>query len=680
MGREHFLNSGITEHDTYKFTICDILRLRAGKTPDKTAFIFLKDGETDEEKITYRELHDEALRIAGAMTSRGVRPGERILMLFPPGLEFVEALFACFFAGMLAVPAYPPRKNRSLSRIISIVNDCKPGICLTVSDIRESFEKNFKDVEELSSLEWMTTDSESKTGSVPCQAIHIAPEDLAFLQYTSGSTASPKGVMVSHQNLMRNLEFLRQCYELTLETKSVHWLPVFHDMGLIFGVIEAIYAGYTGILMPPVSFIQKPVRWLWAISRYGAVLGGAPNFAYDLCAAKTTDEDCQGLDLTALRTLYNGAETVRKETLERFTERFGPYGFLPENFHPTYGMAEATLILAGGRVSEQPVYLYVDKDALEKHRVVIREENDVRAACQVSVGKPWIDTKMLIVDPDSLYRCREDEIGEIWVSGSIVAQGYWNKPKETAETFRAFTRDTREGPFLRTGDLGFFYQGELYVTGRLKDLVILHGRNYYPQDIEYLAEKSHPALRSNASAAFSIDREGEEKLVIVAEVERTAIRDLDVEAVCDAIRQQVGEELEQEVYAVQLLRTASILKTSSGKIQRRACKEAFLCNELDVVGDSVLKETSIADQIPAPSTDLVSILAWLLAWIHQQLKVPIEQIDSTRPITAYGLNSMKAVQLQNAFLQKYGINFPPYLFFEKITIGELAERASRLRQ
>ncbi len=277
-------------------------------------------------------------------------------------------------------------------------------------------------------------------------------------------------------------------------------------------------------------------------------------------------------------------------------------------------------------------------------------------------------------------RRREDEIGEIWVSGSIVAQGYWNKPKDTEETFQAFTRDTGEGPFLRTGDLGFFYQGELYVTGRLKDLIILHGRNYYPQDIEYLAEKSHPALRLNASAAFSIDRDGEEKLVIVAEVERTFIRDLDVTGICDSIRQQVGEEIEQEVYAVQLLRTASILKTSSGKIQRRACKEAFLRNELDVVGESVLKATTREREAAAPSSDLVSLQAWLLAWIHSQLKVPIEQIDSSRPITAYGLNSMKAVQLQNAFLQKYGINFPPYLFFEKITILELAERASRLRQ
>ena len=678
MGLENFLHGTITEEDTYTYTICDILKFRAEKTPDKVAFIFLKDGETEEEKITYKQLYGQAWKISHSIRNRGISQGERALLLFPPGLEFVKTLFGCFYAGIYAVPAYPPRKNRSFSRIISIVNDCDPKLCITISDIRESFEKNFLDVAELRSLLWISVDRESSVSDD--FTYMIKPEDMAFLQYTSGSTASPKGVMVSHSNLMRNLEFLHQCYELTPDTKSVHWLPVFHDMGLIFGVIEAIYAGYTGILMPPVSFIQKPVRWLWAISRYGAALGGAPNFAYDLCATKTTDEDCQGLDLTALRTLYNGAETVRKETLERFSERFKPYGFLPENFHPTYGMAEATLILAGGRVSEKPFYLYVDKDALEKHRIVIRDESDPGASCQVSVGRPWIDTKMLIVDPESLHRCRKDEIGEIWVSGSIVARGYWNKPGDTAETFQAFTKDTREGPFLRTGDLGFFYESELFVTGRLKDLIILRGRNYYPQDIEYLAEKSHPALRPTASAAFSVDLDGEERLVIVAEVERTAIRGLDIEAVCDAIRQQVAEELEQEVYAIQLLRTASILKTSSGKIQRRACKAAFLSSVLEVVGESILENKSLAFEPAAASSDAVSIQAWLMAWINGQLKIPIENIDPNKPVTVYGLNSMKAVQLQSAFLQRYGINFPPYLFFEKITIRELAERSSRLGQ
>lgn len=678
MGLENFLHGTITEQDTYTFTLCDILAFRAKETPDKAAFIFLIDGEIEEEIITYNDLYDLALRIAGTMSVRGIHSGERALMLFPPGLAFVKTLFACFYAGVFAVPAYPPRKNRSLNRIISIVNDCNPGICLTVNEIRDAFEKNFRDVDELRNLEWITTDAGSEKIAVTDNSIRVSPDDLALLQYTSGSTASPKGVMVSHRNLMRNMEFLRQAFELDAETKAVHWLPVFHDMGLIFGVLEAVYSGYTGILMPPVSFIQKPIRWLRAIAHYGAVLGGAPNFAYDLCVSKTTDEECDGLDLSTLRTLYNGAEPVRKETLDRFTAKFSAYGFQSENFYPTYGMAEATLILAGGKVRENPTYIYVDKEALKMNRIEIVDQMDEKACCQVSVGRPWIDTTEIIVDPETFQRCSEGIIGEIWVSGSIVALGYWNNIKATAESFHAYTKDTGEGPFLRTGDLGFYYRSELYVTGRIKDLIIIFGRNYYPQDIEYLVESSHPAIRPGASAAFSVEADGEEKLVIIAEVERTAIRDLDVTAVCDAIRQCIAEELELEVYAIQLLRTASILKTSSGKIQRMACKQGFLDKILDVVGESVLGEVSPVEEAPEGLDDLVSLQVWLLAWIHTTLNIPIERIDPGKPISVYGLNSMKAVLLQHDFLQKYGINFPPYLFFEKITIRDLAEKAYRL--
>ncbi|HNS16575.1 MAG TPA: AMP-binding protein [Bacteroidales bacterium] len=676
MGLENFLVGTVTDKDTFTYTICDILKFRAENTPDKVAFIFLKDGETDKETITYQQLYEQAWAVTHAIRSRGMQPGERALLLFPPGMEFVKTLFGCFYAGIYGVPAYPPRKNRSFNRIISIVEDCNPKLCLTVRDIRDSFEKNFGDVEELRSLHWISVDQEmfiSKNFSYETK-----PDDLALLQYTSGSTASPKGVMVSHGNFMRNLEFLRQCFEFTAETPTVHWLPVFHDMGLVVGIIQPIYSGFTGILMSPVSFIQKPVRWLRAFSDYGGVMGSAPNFAYDHCVSKISEEDCRDLHLETIRSVMNAAEPVRKVTIEQFSEKFKVYGFRAESFYPAYGLAEATLIVSGGTVKDSPKYVYVNKQALEEGRIEITTKDDPDSSYQVSVGKPWIDTNIFIIDPETHTHCRTNEVGEIWVSGSIVTRGYWNKPKETKATFQAMIRDTGEGPFLRTGDLGFIHEGELYVTGRLKDLIILRGRNYYPQDIEYIAENSHPALRPNASAAFSVDLDGEEKLVIVAEVERTAIRNLDVTEVCDAIRQQVSEEIEQEVYAIQLLRTASILKTSSGKIQRRACRAAFLSRSLETVGESVLTESSLTSEKNVLSMDLVSIQAWLTAWIHVQLKVPIEKIDAGKPLSAYGLNSMKAVHLQNAFLQKYGINFPPYLFFEKITIRELAERAGRL--
>jgi len=483
--------------------------------------------------------------------------------------------------------------------------------------------------------------------------------------------------MVNHRNLMRNLEFLRQCFELSSETKAVHWLPVFHDMGLVFGVIEPIYSGYTGILMPPVSFIQKPIRWLKAISRYGAVLGGAPNFAYDLCVSKTSESECAGLDLHKLRTLYNGAEPIRKDTLERFVNKFSTFGFQPEDFYPTNGMAETTLIISGGKVTEKPVYLYYDKDALERNKIEIIDEKDENAYCQVSVGRPWIDTNIIIVDPESFERCNEREIGEIWISGSIVAQGYLDKPEETKHTFSAHVAKTGEGPFLRTGDLGFYHDSNLYVSGRLKDLVIIRGRNYYPQDIEFITENVHDGIRSTCSAAFSIDKDDEEKLVIVAEVERTFLRDIDVEGVCDRIRQAIFEEFEIEIYEIQLLRTASILKTSSGKIQHSECKEAYLNGTLNVVGTSRLPEL-ISDGGGAGLITFESLLSWLKTWISFKFRIDYNNIDENRPIISYGLNSMKAVELQQHFLDTYGVDFPPYLFFEKISIKELADKAYQI--
>ncbi|MDX9905775.1 MAG: AMP-binding protein [Bacteroidales bacterium] len=501
---------------------------------------------------------------------------------------------------------------------------------------------------------------------------------IALLQYTSGSTGRPKGVMVTHHNLMRNLEFLRQAVELTPDSISVHWLPVFHDMGLVFGVLESIYTGYTGILMPPVSFIQKPSRWLKAITRYKATLAGAPNFAYDLCVADISEDECKDLDLSSLKSLYNGAEPVRASTMKAFTGKFGPFGFREEMFYPTYGMAEATLMLSGGKVCDKPVVVYVDKTELEKNRIRIVAEENENAYSLVSVGNPWIDTSITIVNPDTLEPCPGDVVGELWVSGSIVTKGYWENDEETRNIFNAYTASNGRGPFLRTGDLGFFHEGKLYISGRLKDLIIIRGSNYYPQDIEYLAENSHNAIRANCSAAFSVIIDDTERLIIVAEVERTAMKDLNVEEVVNAIRTKIAGEMELAVYGIQLIRTATIMKTSSGKIQRKACQRAFLSHSLEVVGESFLTDYKEDNDKSISPPDLVAIRAWLMTWIHLKLKIRLEKIDLSKPITVYGLNSMKAVQLQQDFLENFQVNFPPYLFFERISLNELSERALRL--
>ncbi len=673
MALDNFFYDSITEQDTYNYTLPEILQTRAIQTPDETAYIFLRDGEDDEERITYFELDRAARAIAGKLTESNVR-GERALMLFPPGLEFVKSLYGCFYAGIIAVPAYAPRKNRSLERIKTLVVDSGATIVLCIADIFQSFERSFSDLEELKGLRWVLVEDCLNSGNAQKASLEFPdPDNVALLQYTSGSTGKPKGVMVTHRNILRNAMFIRTSFSLSRKSVSVTWLPSFHDMGLIDGIIEPVFNGCPGIVIPPVAFIQKPLRWLKAITKYKGTHGGAPNFAFDHCVDGISETEREGLDLSSLSTLYCGAEPIRKSTFARFIETYKDYGFKTSMLYPCYGMAETTLIISGPSADRGPVYLCISGDLLEQNRIKKVTENDSDARYLVGVGYPWLDTEVKIVNPETLSLCKDDEVGEIWVSGSIVTAGYWNKEAETRESYEASIDGDLSIKYFRTGDLGFFDQGELYITGRLKDMIILQGRNYYPQDIEFVAEASHPALRLNASAAFSIDVNDDEKLVIVAEVERSAIRNLDVEAVCDAIRQQVAEEFEQEVYAIQLLRTASILKTSSGKIQRKACREGFLQKSLEIVGESVqeLKEPVLA----TAALDLTSLQAWLIAWIHIHLKIPFDRIDQSRSISAYGLNSMKAVQLQQDVLTKFGVNIPPYVFFDKITVKELCERA-----
>lgn len=693
---DSFLNGIINDVDTYKYTIPEILRSRATTTPNEIAYIYLYDGENDEEAITYKQLDEAATAISIQLLASGNR-GERALMLFPPGMEFIKALYGCFYAGVIAVPAYAPRKNRSLDRIKTLVEDSGSTIVVTIAEIQVLFERSFSDLENLKTLNWIITDQEQKIpdeefiqGASPygkqgpsfeiSNADLPGMNDIALLQYTSGSTGLPKGVMVTHRNIVRNLEFIRQSFSLTPKSVSVSWLPSFHDMGLIDGVIGAVYNGYPAVLMPPVAFIQKPVRWLKAISKYRGTHGGAPNFAYDLCVDNVSEEEREGLDLSCMQTMYCGAEPIRKETFERFIEIYKPYGISHESMYPCYGMAETTLIISGPEAERGAVYLSVSSTELELNRIKTIPADSPDSRFLVGVGHPWIDTKVKIVNPDLLVESGIDEIGEIWVSGSIVTAGYWNKPQVSEETFKAYIKGENENNqqgWLRTGDLGFFHDNELYITGRLKDMIILHGRNYYPHDIEFITEKSHPALRSGASAAFSIEVDSREKLVIVVEVERTCIRDFNKEAVAETIRKNIADEFEQEVHAVAFIRTASIPKTSSGKIQRKACKQEFLNNSLDLIAISVM------DSHEHESTqviDLTSIQAWLMVWIHLKLGVALERIDSNKSISIYGLNSIKAVQLQQDFLQKFGVNIPPYVFFNRISVKELCEKALQLLQ
>ncbi|MEH2082889.1 MAG: fatty acyl-AMP ligase [Nostoc sp.] len=567
-------------------TLIAILQDRALHQPDFKGYTFLENGETESDCLTYQQLDKKARAIAAQLQSF-LAPGERALLLYPPGLEFICAFFGCLYAGVVAVPAYPPRQNQSLSRLQAIVSDAQASVALTTQSLLANIEKRLADNPELNAVQWVATDNLNSDLASNWQEPTLCESDLAFLQYTSGSTGTPKGVMVSHGNLLHNQRMIEKAFGHTKETVFVGWLPLFHDMGLIGNVLQPLYLGIPCILMSPVAFLQKPLRWLQAISRYKATTSGGPNFAYELCARKITSEQRSTLDLSSWEVAFNGAEPVRAETLAEFTTTFASCGFRDEAFYPCYGMAETTLFVSGGLKTALPTVLCVDGTALEQNQVVAvsNEHKDDRKI--VGCGQTCLEQKIAIVDPNSLTLCSADQVGEIWVHGSSVAGGYWNRLDLTQETFNAQLQDTdtESKPFLRTGDLGFLHDGELFITGRLKDVIIIRGRNYYPQDIELTVEKSHPALRPSCGSVFTIEVNGIEQLVVVQELERSYLRKLDTNEVLRNIRQAITAEYSLQIYSIVLIKTASIPKTSSGKIQRQACRSKFLAGDLDVVSE-----------------------------------------------------------------------------------------------
>ena len=564
-------------------TLVELLRWRAMHQSDRPAFVFLGDGEHESGRLTYGELDRQARATGAWLQDLGVT-GERVLLFYPSGLNFITAFFGCLYAGAIAVPCFPPRPNRPAPRIQAISIDAQAKFALTITHITSNLKQRFDHAPHLKALQWLATDELPRGVEEVWEEPAITPDTLAYLQYTSGSTTVPKGAMVTHNNIMYNAHMLQAGFQTTEKSIVVNWLPLFHDMGLIGNVIHAVYLGALCILTSPESFLQRPARWLQLISHYKGTFSGAPNFAYDLCVEKISPEQRTTLDLSSWRTAYNGAEPLRPGTLKRFTETFAPYGFRPESFYPCYGLAEATLIVTGGLNSDPPVVRSFEKAALEDNLVVAGSPEENGTKTLVGCGQAILEEKIVIVDPKTLTRCRTYEIGEIWVSGENVAQGYWNRHEEIEQTFHAYLSDTGEGPFLRTGDLGFFHDGNLFIVGRSKDMIIIQGQNYYPQDIELTVEQSHPALRLNNGAVFSIDVDGKEQLVIVQEINRNQ-RNLDMEEVFNAIRWEVAKEHGLQAYALVLITPYSIPKTSSGKIMRYACRVAFLEGNLNVVGE-----------------------------------------------------------------------------------------------
>jgi acyl-CoA synthetase (AMP-forming)/AMP-acid ligase II len=484
----------------------------------------------------------------------------------------------------VAIPAYPPRRNQNLFRLQAIIADSQAQFTFTNAALFSSLENQLTKDPELAAMKWVVTDEIDHRLSEDWQEPTLEKNSLAFLQYTSGSTGTPKGVMVSHYNLLINSADLDRGWGHDQDSVMVTWLPTFHDMGLIYGVIQPLYKGFLCYMISPASFMERPLRWLQAISDKKATHSAAPNFAYDLCVRKIPPEKRASLDLSRWRMALNGAEPVRAEVLEKFAEAFQVSGFKATALCPGYGLAEATLKVTAVAYNSPPYFYRVQANALEKNQIIAATETDTNVQTLVGCGWTTIDTKIVIVDPETLKPSLPEIVGEIWVSGATIAQGYWGKPQETQETFQAYLADTGAGPFLRTGDLGFIKDGELFVTGRLKEVILIRGRNNYPQDIELTVQNSHPALRPSCGAAFTVEVKEEERLVVVQEVERTWLRKIDTDEVKRAIRKAVVQEYDLQVYAIALIRTGSLPKTSSGKIQRRSCRAKFLEGSLEIVG------------------------------------------------------------------------------------------------
>ena len=542
--------------------LIELLQHRALHQGDDIGFRFLVDAERETLEWTYADLDRKARAIAASLQAMDLE-GERALLLYPSGLDFVAAFFGCLYAGVTAVPAYPPRRNRNMARIDSIANDAEAKIALTTFEVLERVQRMIGDTPALQQIRWRATDQWEDSLADQWQRPDVHGDTLAFLQYTSGSTGTPRGVMLSHANLMHNSAMISYAFEHTRSGSGCFWLPLYHDMGLIGGILQPLYMGKSNTLFSPTHFLQKPVRWLQILSQCGATISGGPNFAYDLCVDKITAEQKQTLDLSRWTLAFNGAEPVRADTIDRFSKAFAECGFRREAFYPCYGLAEATLIVTGGFKQSPPTILTVEPRGLEQNKVAEATADAESSRELVGSGGNLLDQQIVIADAETREPFGDDRVGEIWITGPSVARGYWKRDELSQQTFQARLSDGR-GPFLRTGDLGFLHGGELFVTGRLKDLIILRGVNHYPQDIEKTVRSAHEHVSQGAGAAVVVGEQGSEQLVIVQESAR--LRDLDFQSIVDAIRKKVAGEHELAIAAIVLIRARSIPKTSSGKI------------------------------------------------------------------------------------------------------------------
>ncbi len=675
-----------------------LLRAMATDRPDQAAFTYLADGEWASRSETYRELDLRARALATRLSRQGWA-GQRALLMYPPGLDFVAGLFGCLYAGVVAVPVFPPRRNRNAQRLEAIARDAQASVTLAVSG-GKSLEGDDSRLQSLNQLPCICTDEMDMSLADDWTFPGVDADSLAILQYTSGSTGNPRGVMLKHGNILHNCEVIRRGFETAPQDIGLSWLPAYHDMGLVGGILHSIYLGSHSFLMSPMAFLQKPARWLQALSRYRVTVSGGPNFAYDLCVKKVSDRDLQGVDLSCWSVAFNGAEPVRSDTLRQFGERFKSWGFQSEAFYPCYGLAESTLMVTGGSRRSAPVVRRFHRQELEPPAAAASPDAPAESRELVSSGlvRQEAGIQLMLVDPAARRPVPPGQIGEIWVASPSVGIGYYGDRALTDEVFHGQLAEPNGVEYLRTGDLGFLSDGQLFVTGRIKDLIILRGVKYYPHDIERTVETSHPALRLGTSAAFAVDEARRERLVIVCEVERSSQGDGD--AVIEAIRRNVAGDHDLVPDGVVLIRAGSVPKTSSGKIQRHACRDGYLSRALLVVAewsseldrvhgtaasrafvtrmhrpDAPGKEGTLEgdEEVPEELASAADILAAVKDAVRQVARDRSLRLEPNTSIVELGLDSLQRLEIVNRMEARFGGVFPEAALTSMETCQEVAD-------
>src|SRR5580765_3117032 len=663
-------------------TVSEVIGAIAAARPMARALIFLENGEQETGVCTYEELHCQAQKIACSLKNKYLA-GERVLLMFHSGIDYVASFLGCLYAGVIAIPLYPPRNNWHSARAAAIACDAGAKAILTMARLRADIATRMRAVNDQAvdggMVEILAVDDSDFLSSHAWVDPALRGSDLAYLQYTSGSTDTPRGVMVSHRNLLRNCAIGAQASDIGSGETFVSWLPIFHDMGLVQGMMMPLTLGGTVVFMPPAVFVQKPVRWLRAISRYRAGFSSGPNFAYELCVSKIPQAEREGLDLSHWQVALNGSEPIALSTLRKFSKAFQPYGFSDAIFTGGYGLAEATLYVTCGRRDEAPAVLYLDKAALTQNRAVVCEAGEPSSVPAVSSGRIQSEPLVRIVSLDTGRICEAGEIGEIWVSGESVCQGYWQRPAESIDVFAAALADEPGVEFMRTGDLGFTHDDELYVTGRIKDLIIIRGVNYYPQDIEATVENVHADLRKGGwGAAFTLRDGVEERLVIVQEVERSARRCIDAAETGAAIARAVSLQHGIDSHTVVFVAPGGVPRTSSGKIQRRACRDLFLAGELEELGRWERHSFSSIAAAGAEVLDPYAVQTKVRQIAAGLLYLAPSALHDDTAFSELGLDSVRIVEFVSLVSEAFGVDLAPSVAFDHPTIAALSAHLTGL--